>query len=90
MGGTAHWKLNSFTTENTEAIQPGSLVSGNDCSLNIAVAIQHVPQHVMQPRERSLAGDVIRDRTFLSVISPNARRTVSGVWWNVAFSVISE
>ena len=29
-------------------------------------------------------------RIFLAAINPKARRTVSGVWWNVAFRVISD
>src|SRR5437868_14998301 len=35
-------------------------VSGNNGGLDVAVAVQHVPQYIMQARERSFAGNVIR------------------------------
>ena len=33
---------------------------GDNRGLDIAVPVQHVPQHIMQPRKRSFPGDVVR------------------------------
>src|ERR1700704_5164550 len=41
-----------------------ALVSGNNRGLDVAVAVQHVPQYVMQARERSFARDVVRAANF--------------------------
>src|SRR5216684_1048074 len=34
-------------------------MSGNDCGLDVAAAIQHVTKHLLQARERSLPGNVV-------------------------------
>src|SRR5271168_2144213 len=41
------------------------LVSGNDGGLNVAAAIQHVPQHLLQTGERRFSGDVFSRANLL-------------------------
>src|ERR1700758_572526 len=34
-------------------------VAGDDCGLDVATAVQHVPQNLLQARQRSLSGNVV-------------------------------
>src|SRR3977135_4450487 len=39
-------------------------VAGNNGGLDVATAVQHVAQHVLQARQRSLSGDVVGGTNF--------------------------
>ena len=54
-------------------------VPGDDGGLDIAVAVQHVAQDLLQPRQRRLAGDVVGRTNLLLGNQSEALRTVSGV-----------
>src|SRR5580700_1798925 len=46
-------------------IYAGGLLSRDDRGFNVAVAIQHVTQHMLQSRERRLSGNVVRTLNLL-------------------------
>src|SRR5580658_9007258 len=52
-----------FSGDRRRSYRPS--MAGNDGGFDVAAAVQHVPQHFLQARQRSLAGDVVGGANFL-------------------------